>query len=281
MAARQLGGYALAAVSGRGRGSVVYRARRGQGPQVALKVARCAQLRQARGEPDFAREHGIAQAAVHPHVLRVHGHGVAGAEAYLALELAEGGHLGQVPLPAPDDQVLVWMLQAASALARLHGLGWVHRDLKPANLLLRTDGSLALADFGSACAVGEAPLAGQPICWAGTPRYAAPEQAQGAAAHPSADVYALGAVLFQLLTGEPPFPGATPTELLGQHLLAPVPRLPAPRMPWQPLIDTLLAKEPDRRPPDGQALFDRLQRDARWLVPHAGPGSLAGARNAP
>lgn len=275
---RSIGGYALDAVAARGRGSVVFLARRGTGPRVALKISRQAHLQAVRGERDFGREHCIAAAAAHPHILRVHGHGVAGADAFLALEHACGGALSTLPLPADPRQVFAWALQASSALAHLHTLGWVHRDVKPANLLLRADGTLALADFGSACTIGDLPPPGRLV---GTPRYAAPEQQQGAAALPAADVYALGAVLFEWLTASPPFVGETALELQARHLMAELPALPDPLSAWQPLIHAMLAKMPGQRPQDGRALHDRLQRESPVLLQNACPGSPAGARNLP
>jgi len=165
--------------------------------------------------------------------------------------------------------VLRWLADAAAALAHVHASGWVHRDVKPGNLLLRPDGSVALADFGNAAAIGERPAtpAGTII---GTPVYAAPEQSRGEAAAPAADVYSLGVVLFEWLTGAPPFPGRTPTELLGQHLLAPVPALPPALGAWQGLVRSLLAKDPLARPADGGALLARLLQERAALTGPSG-----------
>ncbi len=275
---RRIGGYVIASVAGRGRGSIVYVARRGTEPRVALKVSRQAHLRATRGECDFTREHHIAKAVAHLNVVRVHGHGMAGADAFLAQEHAGGGSLDEGLPPVAPDRVFAWALQAASALAQVHALGWVHRDIKPANLLLRANGTLALADFGSAGATGDRPEPGQLV---GTPRYAAPEQQQGAPAAPSADIYALGVVLFEQLTGRPPFAGETVTELQAQHLMAPVPALPEALSPWMALIDAMLAKDPSQRLRDGQALHDRLRRDLQALHQNARHGRPAGARNLP
>ena len=97
----------------------------------------------------------------------------------------------------------------------------------------------------------------------GTPRYAAPEQSEGAAAAATADVYSLGACFYELLCGRPPFPGETPAELLGQHLLAPLPALLPHHAAWQPLLHAMLAKDAANRPADGQAVVAQLQRIAR------------------
>lgn len=253
-------GYHIEAELGRGRSSVVYlahEARRAR--KVALKLARRSQLAAAGPARDFSREFTTASALAHRHVLQVFDHGVAGDDAFLSMEVAAGGHLGTQPGALHPCRAALLLREAAGALGWLHQQGWVHRDVKPANLLLRADGSLALADFG--CARRRGMIDAQPPgSVAGTPRYAAPEQSQGAAAQPPADVYSLGAVLYEMLCGQPLFPGETLTELFCQHQLAPVPRLPDPRSAWQPLIDAMLAKDPRGRPGDGNALLYELQR---------------------
>ncbi|RYF43818.1 MAG: serine/threonine protein kinase [Comamonadaceae bacterium] len=251
-------GYQVEAVLGRGRASVVYLAHETRhGRKVALKLARRADLAAGGPARDFSHEFCAAGAVAHRHVLQVYGHGIAGDEAYLAMELATGSLAQRAALPGARAAVL--LRQAAGALCRLHQQGWVHRDVKPANLLLRADGSLALADFGCARRLGTVDTRPHDAV-VGTPRYAAPEQSQGAPAQPAADVYSLGAVLYEMLCGQPLFPGETVTELFCQHQLAPVPRLPDPHGAWQPLIDAMLDKDPRGRPCDGSALLRELQR---------------------
>ncbi len=227
---------------------MVYRGVDPQGRTAAVKVSR---------QGDLAREHRLLATFSHAHLLRPLDCGRGAQGQWLATEWAQGGALPDAP-PGGFEEARVrrWLAEAAGALAHLHRCGWVHRDLKPANLLLRADGALVLADFGEAVPAGTPgpAVAGTLV---GSPRYAAPEQSQGAPATPAADVYSLGVLLHEWLTGQPPFGGETPAETLAQHLVAPVPRLPAARAQWQPLLEALLAKDPACRLPDGQAVLTR------------------------
>jgi eukaryotic-like serine/threonine-protein kinase len=255
-----LSGHELEAVIGRGRRSVVYLARRGgEANSIALKVV--PMVPGSRDATDPAREFATLAALAHPHVIRPIAHGTAGELAWLAMEYAAGGSLAREAGRLAPARVGSLLREAAGALASIHEQGWVHRDVKPANLLVRGDGTLALGDFGSARPSGSIPH-GAPGTVIGTPRYAAPEQSEGATADTAADVYSLGACLHEMLTGRPPYPGETLTELLGQHLLAPVPRLPQEHAHWQPLLEAMLAKDPSQRP-SAQAVISRLQNRSR------------------
>ncbi|HVE54788.1 MAG TPA: protein kinase, partial [Ramlibacter sp.] len=127
----------------------------------------------------------------------------------------------------------------------------------PANFLLRADGTLVLADLGIAVAAGTRPTQREGTV-TGTPRYVAPEQLQGAPASPAADVYALGVLLHEMLSGRPPFAGETLMEILSQHLVATPPRLPAASARLQPLVDRMLAKEVECRLPNAEAVLGLL-----------------------
>jgi serine/threonine protein kinase len=258
-----LAGFELEGVIGRGRRSVVYLAHRTGGDEsVALKVVRKAQLQGPGAAKSPEQEFETLAALAHPHVIHPIGHGESGDVAWLAMEYAAGGSLAREKAPLGAARTATLLREAAGALAWIHEQGWVHRDVKLANLLLRADGTLALADFGSACRIGSEPheAAGTVI---GTPRYAAPEQSEGAPADPTADIYSLGVCLYEMLTGRPLYPGETLTELLGQHLWAPVPRLAEEHSQWQPLLDAMLAKDASQRPSGGQAVLERLQNRSR------------------
>jgi serine/threonine-protein kinase PpkA len=279
-----LAGYRIEGVVGRGRHSIVYLAQRPEScgrSRVALKVARRARLQSIGAAPEMRNEFAAMAALAHPHVVEVFDCGFAGGADWLAMEYAQGGNLeARRRGRHPEAGAFELLHQAASALSWIHRKGWVHRDVKPANLFLRKDGSIALGDFGTACrrdAVDTSP----PGAMVGTPRYAAPEQSEGAPAGPAADVYGLGVCLYEMLSGRPLFPGETLAEVLGQHLVAPVPQLAQELAAWQPLLDAMLAKDPGRRLPDGQAVVLQLERARQCLSRPHGGGSSHASRNPP
>lgn len=217
---------------------------------VALKIA-------PRGS--LQREFEALRAVACDNVVKAHDCGVLpDGRAFLAMAYVSDGDLVHARLQS--DALEAALHSAARSLAAVHRRGWVHRDIKPAHLLLRgEDGEddIMLCDFGSACRVGAREQRTQPSV-TGTPRYAAPEQIEGGIASPSADVYSLGVCAFELLTGQPPYRGETLTELFSQHVRAPIPRLPRHAAHWQDAIDALLAKDPARRPADGDAVLEQL-----------------------
>jgi serine/threonine-protein kinase PpkA len=262
---RRVAGYQLERLLGQGRhGGVHLAVQPEQRCWVALKIGSAGLP--AAGTMPLSEEAAVLNALAHPRVVRMLEHGMAGGRAYLAMEYAAGRSLAQLALPIGPGRALSLFGQAAEGLAWIHQQGWVHRDIKPANLLLRADGTLALGDFGSAEQQGVRSAVPQGTV-IGTPRYAAPEQSEGAAADPAADVYSLGACLYEVLTGKPLYPGETLTELLGQHLLAPVPRLAPEQAAWQPLLDAMLAKHPRERLPHGAAVLARLQQVRHFQFP--------------
>jgi hypothetical protein len=268
-------GYEVLAELGRGGMGVVYQARQtGLGRLVALKTVRAG----ARASPEelarFQREAEAVARLRHPHIVQVFDVGAAGGRPYLVLEYVEGGNLARrlagTPLSARAAAELAQTL--ARAVEHAHGQHILHRDLKPANVLLTADGVAKVTDFGLAKllpgAGEDARAEGQTQSGAvlGTPSYMAPEQAGGRSKEvgPAADVYALGAILYELLTGRPPFKAETPLETLQQVLTeepVPVRRL-QPKVPRD--LETIclkcLEKEPARRYPSALALAEDLQR---------------------
>ncbi|MFJ3584735.1 protein kinase [Streptomyces sp. NPDC090127] len=212
----------------------------------------------------FRLEAQTAARLSHPHVVGVFDFGTWDGKLFLVMELVEGSSLasepGAPPLVLPAERVAVVAAHAAAGLAAAHREGVVHRDIKPGNLLLDGDGTVKLADFGIARFVddpsGALTTTGQIV---GTGLYLAPERALGRNASPASDVYSLGCVLYQLLTGRPPFQADTATGLLYQHIDTPPapPRQLGVGLPaaFESYLLTMLAKEPEQRPP-AQAISD-------------------------
>jgi serine/threonine protein kinase len=205
----------------------------------------------------FLREARLAARLSHPNVVAVYDAGEAdGGRPYIVMEYVDGTTLeGQGPLPPAEAVALV--VQACHGLAHAHAAGLVHRDVKPHNLLLRTDGTLKVADFGIARAA-EATALTQVGSILGTAAYLAPEQAAGEEVTATADVYSLGAVLYELLAGRPPCEPATLADLADRPEIRPVSEL-APRVPRhvEDAVMRSLARNPAYRP----ASADELARE--------------------
>jgi serine/threonine-protein kinase len=222
---------------------------------VALKV-----LAAGSSDPDMARrfrsEVKLAWKVRHPNVCSIHEYGEDGPLLYLSMELVEGTDLKQI---LQECSGLSWeeacgiALQVAEGLAAIHEAGVVHRDLKPANIMRDAAGRVRLLDFGIA-KVMDAPLEegittiGQVV---GSPEYMSPEQVRGAPVDVRSDLYALGVVLFEMLTGRVPFRGETPVATMIKHLEEPAPvggaelaRIPPVLVP---VLQRALAKDPAAR----------------------------------
>jgi len=214
----------------------------------------------------FIRETEILKKLQHPNIIRYFGAGSNRTQRFYAMEMIDGGSLDQIVRKEGRlawETALNYGLQIAKALEHAHNAGIVHRDLKPANLLLTKDGTLKLTDFGIARDTEATALtqAGKTL---GTMNYMAPEQISGK--YPvtrRTDLYALGCVLFELLTGRVPFQSETQAELLFKHLdeVPPSVREFNQTVPvsFTRLIDELLSKEPDDRPFDALAVQVRLE----------------------
>ncbi|MFC8780912.1 serine/threonine-protein kinase [Streptomyces nigra] len=210
----------------------------------------------------FRLEARTASRIDHPNVVGVRDFGEHDNQLYLVMELVEGDSLARVLTQSgaqPADRVARMAAQAAAGLAAAHRQGVVHRDIKPGNLLLDADGTLKIGDFGIARFLDDPGAAltatGQIV---GTSLYLAPERALGKPAGPASDVYALGCVLYQMLTGRPPFNADTAVAILHQHLdAAPVPprELGVSGLPpaFENYLLGLLAKDPEHRPGAQQA----------------------------
>ncbi len=212
----------------------------------------------------FQRAAAATRRIRHPNVVQVTDFGTTiGGLSFVVMELVEGAslkaHLEKVgPLPALQAGRIA--MQTARGLAAAHEAGFVHRDVKPANLMLGDDGRVRLLDFGLVgLAVADEDLRITASgTFVGTPMYMAPEQARSASeASPLADVYALGVVLHELLSGKPPFTGSTSIEVMIHHSTRPPPRLP-PSGGLEALAAWAMAKDPSARPASAQILAREL-----------------------
>src|SRR3954470_24337295 len=262
-------GYDVEAFLGRGGMGVVYRARHLRlNRLVALKMLLTGPYAGPHERARFQSEAEAVAGLRHANIVQVHDVGDHDGCPYFTMELLEGGSLAQdlAGTPQPARQAAALLTTLAEAVEAAHRAGIVHRDLKPANILLTAERHPKVADFGLARHFDGGPsltLSGARI---GTPSYMAPEQVLGraGAVGPAADVYALGAVLYEVLTGRPPFRGETAVETERQVLNdEPVPPLRLnPKVPRD--LETIclkcLSKEPGRRYASAAALADDLRR---------------------
>ena len=211
----------------------------------------------------FFQECAILSSINHQHIVRIYDQGFGDELAYLAMEHLGGGSLRELmDKGLTKRQALSLLAQAASALGAIHARGIVHRDVKPANLLLRESRVLVLTDFGVAKRVEQGAsqtVHGEVL---GTPYYIAPEQAHGGETTPRADLYSLGVIFYEMLTGKRPYVGDTVMEILAQHHAAKIPRLPDELADCQPLIDGMLAKDPHDRYESAEAVLAEI--DEIW-----------------
>ena len=207
----------------------------------------------------------------HPNVVRVHAAGESAGYRYLAMDLAPGGDLQQRLRGQRYSQreAASLVLDLARGLAHVHACGILHRDLKPANVLFDSEGTAKLVDFGLAGLRSGSSALTKTGDMLGTPSYMAPEQALGDfnKVDSRADVYALGAILHECLTGDPPFVGSTVMEVLSLVITAPAPplrdRVPSIDPALEKICLAALAKEPDQRTPSAAEFANAL---ADWLV---------------
>jgi len=184
----------------------------------------------------------------HPNVVNIFDLGIADNHAYIAMEYCSRGSLKRLirqGMCATDAEKI--MREIADALQAIHTKGILHRDLKPTNVLFREDGSLALIDFGLAKQAHlKAELTGTGEIF-GTPYYMSPEQGHGERLDERSDIYSLGIIFYEMLTGQKPYEGKTAMSVILKHAREPLPKLPDHLSVYQPAIDKMMAKRPGHR----------------------------------
>ena len=215
----------------------------------------------------FLQEYAIVRRLSDPRVVEILDLGIADQGLYLVMEFFPYGDLRRRMRKGIDVHA-AWHFfrQMAEALAAIHQLGILHRDLKPANVMLREDGSVVLIDFGLAKQLSlESEITGNGHIF-GTPHYMSPEQGHGRACDVRSDLYSLGIIFHEMLTGQKPFVAESPMGVIYQHSHQPVPTLPASLARFQGLIDRLLAKAPADRFDSAEALLAALGEPAGIVV---------------
>lgn len=196
----------------------------------------------------FLQEYEVISRLRHPNVVRIVDLGIADDHAYIAMEYLNAGSLAaRLGCALPPARALDYARQIAHALTAIHAAGVLHRDLKPGNVMFRDDGSLALIDFGLAKQLAlEIALTSRGAIF-GTPYYMSPEQGHAEPTDERSDLYSLGCMLFEMLTGQRPFVAATPMAVIYLHKQAPRPPLPPALAPVADVLARLLAVAPGER----------------------------------
>ena len=197
----------------------------------------------------FVEEYGLLEQVRHSNVLKIYDQGVTDDVLFIVMEYLPGGTLKQLIGSKDMEPERAWSVlrEMAEALAEVHKMGIIHRDIKPDNILLRNDGTAVLGDFGVARRMHKVRNCGRMEYIVGTPYFMSPEQALGEEEDERTDIYSMGAVFFNMLTGEKPYTGNTIEEIVQQHLHKAVPKLPSRYRHWQFLLNRMMSKDKESR----------------------------------
>ena len=260
----RLKGYRITRKIGAGGMTEVYLSEReSDGIPIVLKVLDSRGKEASEHLVRFIQEYALLCKIEHPHVIKIYDQGFTDEHAYIAMEYFERGDLRG--LFGPDlarEQAVTVVRQIAEALSAIHAHGIVHRDIKPENVMLRADGSVALADFGIAKFMLQAQNMGLTQTHhgdvVGTPYYMSPEQATGRKVTAQSDLYSLGIMFFEMLAHRRPYIAESLELLLAKHLNAETPPLPPAHANMQGIVNKLMAKNPDHRYESAAAFLEDL-----------------------
>jgi serine/threonine-protein kinase len=280
---KNLGQYTILEEVGRGGMATVYRARQASmNRTVAIKVLPPALMHDPGFFERFQREVDVIADLEHPHILPVYDYGHFEGMPFIVMRYLGGGSLAQMIRrgPPPVEQLERPISQVAAALDYAHQKGIIHRDIKPGNIMLDDYGNAYLSDFGIARVVGSN-MTGSAVI--GTPAYMSPEQATGAPIDGRSDIYALGIVLFELLTGREPYQAETPMALLLKHINEPMPEARSFRADLARAIDSVIVIATAKDPADrfssasdmARAFGDAVRNPDKPLPTHLSPKSAA------
>lgn len=238
--------------------------------QVALKVS-CVTDGE---EPLFSREFQAVGGLRHPGIIDIYDYGMCDGREFIAMEYFPCGDLkAHLQNPLPEHAALRYLQLVAVALTAVHQQGILHRDLKPPNIMLREDGQIVLIDFGISKHIGHGTRSTAVGVLRGSPYYMSPEQALGQDLDARSDLYSLGVIFYEMLTGARPYSGTTAIEILQQHVSAPVPQMSPALAPYQSLLEGMMAKSPAARFSSAAALLEALAQ----MTPVGAPLQTANA----
>ncbi len=241
-------GYTIRKTIGESEKALVYLANSEKlGSDVALKVTK-SETEDPAEQQVFAREYEALSALSHPSIVTIYDYGAHSGREYLAMEYFPRGDLkARLLRGILEADALRYLEQIARALQVVHNAGILHRDLKPPNLMLRENDTIVLIDFGLARSLGGPGNLTRTGVLRGSPFYMSPEQALGEDLDGRSDLYSLGILFHEMITGRKPYTGLSAIDVLQQHVTAPVPQLPNSHLHLQALLEGLIAKSRDER----------------------------------
>lgn len=229
---------------------------------VAIKVLSLETFRNPRMSKRFVKEARLLSLLTHPNIVAVYDVGQVDRYHFIVMEYLQEGLSERIKKNRviPPREAVHIALQVADALFYAHGKGYIHRDIKPDNIMFRQDGTPVVLDFGIARAVDSRTKLTRTGMSVGTPQYMSPEQCNAETLDGRSDIYSLGVVLFEMLTGKPPYSADDTMGIVMKHLKDPVPVLPGGLRDYQPLIDGMMAKEKKKRLRSKDRLHEIVKR---------------------
>ncbi|MGH8567180.1 MAG: serine/threonine-protein kinase [Gammaproteobacteria bacterium] len=261
----QIKGYSIRHAIGEGGMATAYLAiQESLGRPVVLKVLHTARSANPQEVERFKKEGRIIASLNHPNIITVFDIDTAGDAVYLAMEYVEGGDLRKrMSGVLKPYEALDILIKVGGALSAAHKKGIIHRDVKPANILFRKDGTPLLSDFGIAKQMAGDNDLTQTGIFLGSPNYMAPEQADAGSIDGRADIYSLGVIFYEMLTGMKPFYADSAVDVIVQHKRAPIPLLPTGLDQYQALLNLMLAKHRKDRFRDAESLLHYVRHLSR------------------
>ncbi len=257
-------GYQISEKIGKGGMADVYLA-----TQVSLSRPVVLKIMHLAGDPNddvkierFLAEGRIVASLNHPNIITIYDIGITDNNSlYISMEYINNGDLkGRIGIPMDPLEALGYLLQISSGLKTAHEHGIIHRDVKPANILFRDDDTPLLTDFGIAKQLGKDLDLTQTNAFLGSPNYISPEQAGGGDVDERSDIYSLGCVFYEMVTGDKPYHADSVIDVVMQHNKAPVPTLPENLQKYQPLLDKMMAKDRNDRFSSAADLMDTIRK---------------------